>query len=147
MAKLTLKQKEEKQSSVQIPVPVARTMFVSKLDAEFVQMLQKLLDSDAAIIVEGKKDKAALEKLGIPGSRITALNQRPIFVVAEAVARDYREVAILTDLDSEGKKLYGSLSTLLQRLGVRVDNSFRNFLFKSTKLRQIEGIANFIQQE
>ena len=122
-------------------------MLTPELAAEFKQLIQKMLDSDAAIIVEGKKDKAALEKLGIPGSRITALNQRPIFVVAEAVARDYREVAILTDLDSEGKKLYGSLNTLLQRLGVRVDNSFRNFLFKSTKLRQIEGIGRIIQQE
>ena len=122
-------------------------MLTPKLAAEFKQLTQRMLDSDAAIIVEGKKDKVALEKLGIPGSRITALDQRPIFVVAEAVASGYREVAILTDLDSEGKKLYGNLNTLLQRLGVRVDNNLRNFLFKSTKLRQIEGIANFIQQE
>ena len=121
-------------------------MLTPESAVEFKQLIQRMLDSDAAIIVEGKKDKAALEKLGIPGSRIIALDQRPIFVVAEAVASDYREVAILTDLDSEGKKLYGSLNTLLQRLGVRIDNSFRNFLFKSTKLRQIEGISNFIQQ-
>ena len=121
-------------------------MLTPESAVKFKQLIQRMLDSDAAIIVEGKKDKAALEKLGIPGSRIIALDQRPIFVVAEAVASDYREVAILTDLDSEGKKLYGSLNTLLQRLGVRIDNSFRNFLFKSTKLRQIEGISNFIQQ-
>ena len=122
-------------------------MLTPESAVKFKQLIQRMLDSDAAMIVEGKKDKAALEKLGIPGSRIIALDQRPIFVVAEEVAAHYKEVAILTDLDSEGKKLYGSLSTLLQRLGVRVDNSFRNFLFKSTKLRQIEGIANFIQQE
>ncbi len=121
-------------------------MLSPKLAAEFGQLLQELLDSEAAIIVEGKKDKAALEALGIPGSRIVALNQRPLFVVAEAVAENYRAVAILTDLDAEGKKLYGKLSTLLQQLGVKVDDRMRNFLFKSTKLRQIEGISNLIQQ-
>ena len=121
-------------------------MLSPKLAAEFVQLLQKMLDSDAAIIVEGKKDRAALEKLGIPGSRIVALNQKPLFVVAEAVASDYMAVAILTDLDSEGKKLYGKLSALLQQLGVKVDNKMRNFLFKSTRLRQIEGIQSLIQQ-
>ena len=146
MAKLTLKQKEEKQFRVQIPVPAARTMLSPKQAAEFWQLLQKMLDSDAAIIVEGKKDRAALEKLGIPGSRIVALNQKPLFVAAEAVASDYKTVAILTDLDAEGKKLYGKLSTLLQQLGVKVDDKMRNFLFKSTRLRQIEGIQSIIQQ-
>ncbi len=114
--------------------------------AKLGQLLQKTLKFPAAIIVEGKKDRAALEKLGVPGSQIITLDQRPLFVVAEAVSAGYKTAAILTDLDVEGKKLYGRLNTLLQQLGVKVDNRLRNFLFKNTKLRQIEGIANFIQQ-
>lgn len=98
-----------------------------------------------AVIVEGKKDKAALEKFGIPASRMFLLNSKPLFVVAENVAKNYAEAAILTDLDSEGRKLYGKLDTMLRQLRVKIDNSFRNFLFKNTKLRQIEGIVNFIQ--
>lgn len=113
---------------------------------EFEQLLQKLLESEDAVIVEGKKDRAALENLGVGSSRILTLNKKPLFVVAEAVAKDYDEVVILTDLDAEGKKLYGHLNSLLQQLGVRIDGSFRNFLFRNTKLRQIEGISAVVRE-
>lgn len=113
---------------------------------ELEQLLQKLLESAAAVIVEGRKDKSAVENLGVESSRILLLNKEPLFAVAEAVAKDYDEVVILTDLDAEGKKLYGRLSTLLQQLGVKVDSRLRNFLFKNTRLRQIEGISGIIQQ-
>ena len=121
-------------------------MLEQKIAAEFDQLVQKMLDSNAAIIVEGKKDQAALEKLGIDSSYIFVLNKQPLFVVAERVASYCKTAVILTDLDAEGKKLYGKLNTLMQQLGVKVDNRFRNFLFKNTKLRQIEGMAGFIQQ-
>lgn len=109
-------------------------------------LLGGFVKSKAAIIVEGKKDKAALEKAGIGSSRIFVLNRKPLFAVAEEVAAVCKEAAILTDLDEEGKKIYGRLNTLLQRLGVRVDNSIRNFLFKNTRLRQVEGIDKLIIQ-
>lgn len=120
-------------------------MLTPLVAAEFGQLLQKLSKSSAAVIVEGKKDKSALENLGVGGSRIILLNKKPLFAVAEAVAEDYCEVVILTDLDAEGRKLYGRLSTLLQQLGVKVDGRLRNFLFKSTKLRQIEGIGTLLK--
>lgn len=99
-----------------------------------------------AVVVEGKKDKEALEKSGVSGKSIFVLSKKPLFAVAEELAKDYSEAMILTDLDAEGKKLYGKLNTLLQQLGVKVDDSVRNFLFKNTKLRQIEGIAKLITQ-
>ncbi len=120
-------------------------MLTQVVAAEFEQLLQKTLKSAAAVIVEGKKDKAALEGLGISGSSIFVLNKKPLFAVAEAVAKDYDTAIILTDLDSEGKKLYGKLNTLLQRLGVKVDNNLRNFLFKSTQLRQVEGMSTLLR--
>ena len=110
---------------------------------EFEKILQKTLKSAAAIIVEGKKDKAALMKMGVRNN-IFVLNTKPLFVVAEEIAKSYDEAVILTDLDAEGKKLYGKLNTLLQHLGIKVDNHLRNFLFKNTKLRQIEGIGKLI---
>ena len=53
---------------------------------------------------------------------------------------------ILTDLDAEGKKLYARLNHDLQRHGVRVDNSFREFLFRHTSLRQIEGLDSYFKK-
>mgnify|MGYP001616541408 CR=1 FL=1 len=113
--------------------------------SELLALIGKI-GKDAAVVVEGKKDKEALEKFGINGKRIFVLNKKPLFAVAEELAKDYSEAMILTDLDFEGKKLYGKLNTQLQQLGVKVDNNFRNFLFKHTKLRQIEGLSNLIEQ-
>lgn len=117
-----------------------------ELAEELAALLSGLAESKGAIIVEGRKDKAALEKVGIGSNRIFVLNKTPLFVVAEAVAQNHSTAVILTDLDAEGRKLYGKLSTLLQRLGIKIDNSLRNFLFKSTQLRQMEGLSKIIQQ-
>jgi 5S rRNA maturation endonuclease (ribonuclease M5) len=106
--------------------------------------LEILKNSGKAVIVEGKKDKECLESLGF--SNVIELQKRPLFKVVEDVAKKYKEVAILTDLDKRGKKIFGYLNSGLQKHGVKVDNRFRNFLFKKTKLRQIEGLKKYIQR-
>ncbi len=111
---------------------------------EFNNHLKKLQQSDALIIVEGKKDKAALSALGI--ERTFSLDKWPLYKVIEHVAKTTKDCIILTDLDAEGKKLYGVLNSGLQERGVRVDNHFRNFLFKHTSLRQIEGMDTFYRK-
>ena len=114
-------------------------------DKELKQLfLQRLLSSDKVVVVEGKRDQEALRRIGFSGKTFV-LNRKPLFAVAEEVASAYNEAIILTDLDKEGKQLYARLKTYLQRLGVSVDNYFREFLFKHTKLRQIEGLASVVQ--
>lgn len=109
---------------------------------EMLDWLDKLKSSDKLIIVEGIKDKAALMNLGIPKERITTLT-KPIFAVAEDIAKKTKNVIILTDLDREGKKLYANLKRNLTRIGVQVDNKFREFLFRNFKLSHIEGIDTY----
>lgn len=105
--------------------------------------LQKYINKikNKLIIVEGKKDKLALQKLGL--KNIIILN-KPLYKIVEEVK--CKEIVILTDLDKKGKQIYGYLSSNLQRFGVKIDNNFRNFLFKKTKLRQIEGLYNYINK-
>jgi len=110
-------------------------------DKEINEFILKLRSSNKLIIVEGKKDKAALEALGL--KNIITLN-KPLYKVVEDVK--CKECVILTDLDKKGKQLYGYLSSNLQRFGVKVDNNFRNFLFKKTELRQIEGLRTYIHK-
>ncbi len=110
---------------------------------ELKKEITRLGLSGKIVIVEGIKDKIALEKLGI--KRIITLNKKPIYAVIEDVAGKCNEAAILTDLDREGKKLYGKLNTGLALLGVKVDNRLRDFLFKKTKLRQIEGLFSYLE--
>ncbi|HIG98459.1 TPA: hypothetical protein HA231_03490 [Candidatus Woesearchaeota archaeon] len=116
-----------------------------KLREDFWSLLGNLDELNVAIIVEGKKDKAALEALGISPTGIFVLNKQPIFAVAEAVAKECNVAVILTDLDSEGRKLYGKFNMALQQLGTKVDNRIRNFIFRNTKVRQVEGLATIHQ--
>lgn len=104
--------------------------------------IDKIIDSNILVIVEGKKDKSALQKLGI--SNIIDLNKKPLFQIVEEIAESNNECIILTDLDKKGKEIYGKLNSDLQDNGVKVDNKFRKFLFKHTKLRQIEGIERYL---
>ena len=110
---------------------------------ELQNQILKLKRSHKIILVEGKKDKACLESLGF--KHVIELNKRPLYKVVEQVASYYKEVVILTDLDKKGKQLFSYLNSGLQKYGVKVDNKFRNFLFKKTKLRQIEGLKKYIE--
>ena len=104
--------------------------------------IQDICESDILIVVEGTKDKNALLSLGV--MNVFALNKMSLYKVVEMVAKKGKECMILTDLDSEGKKIYGTLNSGLSHHGVRVDNTFREFLFKKTKLRQIEGLPRYL---
>lgn len=107
------------------------------------EILDEIKNSNILIIVEGKKDKAALQKLGV--KNIVELNKKPLFQIVEDVANSNEECIILTDLDKKGKEIYGKLNSNLQKNGVKINNKFREFLFKHTKLRQIEGIDSYLE--
>ncbi len=105
------------------------------------ELLDEIQREGLLVIVEGLKDKRALEGLGIV--RVFSLN-KPLYAAVEEVAAKEKEIVLLTDLDEEGKKLYHRLSIDLQRHGVKVNNKLREFLF-TTKLRHIEGLTSYLQ--
>lgn len=110
---------------------------------EIDQWIEKLRKEEKLIIVEGIKDKRALENIGL--KNIVTL-KKPLYAVVEEIASKAKEVIILTDLDPKGKELYARLSKDLQKHGVKIDNAFREFLFKETKLRQIEGLVHYLHK-
>ena len=112
---------------------------------EIMDYIGELKKNNKIVIVEGKKDKQALEQLGL--GNIVTLSKKPIYKIIEEVSEKTKEAVILTDLDKEGKKLFGKLNSGLSHHGVRVDNKFREFLFKKTKLRQIEGIISYLRKQ
>ena len=118
---------------------------MNKYHDEIMENVRKLRESSTAVIVEGIKDRLALEKLDL--KNIITLNKRPLFEIVEEVSDNYKECAILTDLDKEGKKLFGKLNSGLSQHGVKVDNNLREFLFKKTKLRQIEGLYSYTEND
>lgn len=112
---------------------------------ELNQKINKLKNSNKLIIVEGKKDSIALKKLGL--KNIIELSKKPIFQIIEGVAHKNKECIILTDMDKKGKQLYGKLNSGLSRLGVKVDNKFREFLQKKTRLSHIEGLFTYVNKK
>ncbi|MBS3147883.1 toprim domain-containing protein [Candidatus Woesearchaeota archaeon] len=110
---------------------------------DILELLEEIRNKNLLVLVEGIKDKRALSKLGI--GRIKTLN-KPLFEIVEDIAATEKEIALLVDLDIEGKKLYSKLSTDLQKHKVKINNKLRNFLFK-TPIRHIEGLASYLSDE
>jgi len=95
---------------------------------------------DKPIIVEGKKDKIALENLGCSNVIMLNGNNAGLFRIVEKLPENCREAVILTDLDKKGKQLYHRIKKILTSNKIKVDDRFRLYLFKETKVRQIEGL-------
>src|SRR3989338_2793007 len=106
-------------------------------------LIEKIKNTNILVIVEGKKDRMALQRLGI--KNIAELSKKPLFQIVEEIANSNKECAILTDLDREGRQLYSKLNSNLQKNGVKINNKLREFLFRNTKLRQIEGINSYLE--
>lgn len=101
---------------------------------------------DYLVIVEGKKDKVALEQLGFKKIFIIHETGKSLAEKTEQISElceKKQKVCILTDFDKSGKKLYKLLKSGLQERGVRLDNSLRGLLLKE-KISHIEGLDKFL---
>ena len=105
------------------------------------ELILELRITKAIIIVEGKKDQRALKQLRI--NSITL--KKPLYQLVEEIAEKHTSCIILTDLDSEGRKLYRILRNNLEKYKIKVNNKFRNFLMKNTDLSQIEGLVTYME--
>ena len=111
-------------------------------ETRIIEQLYEEIDKlkNVRVIVEGKKDKKALEEVGF--KNVVTLD-KPLFAVVEKITD--KKVVVLTDLDKKGKQIYGKLKKDLNKRGVFVDDKVRNLLFK-TKLRQIEGLITYLSK-
>jgi 5S rRNA maturation endonuclease (ribonuclease M5) len=93
------------------------------------------------IVVEGKRDKEALNKIGI--SDVIDISGAPLESFVEKLDKN-KEYVILTDYDSEGERKYKEICKLLQKLKFRLNLRFRR-LFKSsfgvTKIEELIKIS------
>ena len=94
------------------------------------------------IIVEGKKDKAALQSLGIKGEFFLLSSQKnSLYESAEKIASKYKKVLLFLDLDKEGRKLAKTIKSYLNQLGVKVDTSLAKNLLRLEKTQFVEGLG------
>lgn len=104
--------------------------------------INEIISRNILIIVEGKKDKEALEKIGF--NNIYVLSGKPIYASIEKISDAVKECAILTDFDKAGKKIYYILKKELVKNGVRINDCLRLALI-SKKISHVEGLATFMK--
>lgn len=104
---------------------------------KFVNELNSI--ENGVVIVEGRKDSAALRKLGFTGKVLEFYKFAGMIDFADSVAK-YERIIILFDRDRKGRSLTGKAIQLLQRR-TKIDLSFKR------KLRQItKGKIKFVEQ-
>ena len=109
--------------------------------------LQEQSDAGAPIIVEGRRDEAALRKLGIRG-RIHCLKAtgEPRFRLIERLDGSKRAI-VLTDFDREGRELGTWLHQELSHRGISADKQLWRKLrgLARTEARSVEELPSFMR--
>jgi len=104
---------------------------------DFVSQLNSMKTS--VVVVEGKRDSAALKKIGFSGKVVEFHKFGGMINFTDSVAR-HENLIILFDGDRKGKYLTGKTIQLLQRR-TNIDLSFKKKLTSITK-----GKIRFIEQ-
>lgn len=114
-----------------------------KRELDYDELLEYAAElDDKLVIAEGKKDGMALKSLGV--KNIILLNGRPLTELALHVSKSMvatvggkgrEEVVILTDFDSEGKRLAARLGYLLKKHKVMVNSRLRRRFMQFGKTR------------
>ncbi len=96
------------------------------------------------VLVEGKRDKMALERFDI--GPVYTMKGRKFHDIAEELSEKYEGVVILTDLDRTGEDIFRKLSKILESYGLKVDGSFREDL-KRSGVKFVEKIPQRVWEE
>ena len=116
---------------------------MERFDAKEVR---KLLDAfledskTAVVLVEGKKDRKALEELGVPGENIVEVHQgKNLADFVGGLEAFY--VIIMTDSDRTGASLKKELKSLLLVEGKKVDTDYRAGFRRLAGVKFVERMA------
>ena len=104
---------------------------------KFMNLLN--LQKNCAVVVEGKRDSAALVKLGYSGKILEFHRFNGIIKFADSAAK-YRKLILLLDGDRKGKYITKKIIGLLERR-TKIDLLFKKKLVSITK-----GKIRFIEQ-
>ena len=104
---------------------------------ELKNLVEKMNVEISCVLVEGRKDKEALQKIGYKGK----------IVYANELRKAKGKIVILTDFDEEGKEI---AKRIIRILGERnVDMFFRNEIgkiLKSIGRNDIQAISNLCKK-
>lgn len=108
--------------------------------------IQELVDGGALIIVEGMRDRSALNELGISG-QIMLASHPPLLSLADDISRKTDAAIILTDWDPKGSELANRISKYLRASGMNPNTRLRGRFKKlvQKEIKDVENINTYIQ--
>jgi 5S rRNA maturation endonuclease (ribonuclease M5) len=117
------------------------TAFLSDL----VKELNDLSSEGAAVLVEGKRDATALRGLGYSGPVFTVSVLTSSTVARERLRKQVTKMIVLTDLDSEGRRLASRYIKFLSQEGIAASLAQRRRLSKASRgvFLHIENLRRF----
>lgn len=125
-----------------------KTEKLLELIYKLLENLRKLSSQGIPIVVEGKKDLRALNRLGITTQVILAKTSGKSFldVLAEIEQKNKREVILLFDFDRRGRELTKRLASYLEGLKITPNLVFWKKLFCLVKrdVKDIEGLETYL---
>ncbi|MEM0129236.1 MAG: hypothetical protein QXG65_03630 [Thermoplasmata archaeon] len=117
---------------------------------EFLERWSRLAQDASApgtvLVVEGVKDREALDSLGLKASIERIHAGRSLAAFSHAVGLHYRRAILLTDWDRAGGTLARRLTLLLRADGIEVDLVHRQEIGRATRgeIVHVEGLATWI---
>ncbi len=108
---------------------------------ELESIIEEMDDFVDAIVVEGIRDKRALEGMGITKEIVTCATRSHTEFV-DYLSLRHKSVAILTDYDRTGKSINKKLTSRLERVGVKVENRYRERIGRVLGLRGMKCIES-----
>lgn len=105
-----------------------------------ISLLTELSESGVPIAVEGRKDVAALRRLGLTGP-IFKLGRHSILTLADELMQ-YDKLLVLFDFDARGEELADQLTEQLQGRGTAILEDVRRRLRRAFcwRARVVEGL-------
>jgi 5S rRNA maturation endonuclease (ribonuclease M5) len=100
----------------------------------------------AVILVEGRRDREALAKLGIAGE-IVMTSHQSLLNLSEGLARAKKDIVILTDWDERGEEVARQLSLYLEADGARPDNTLRCTIrgLLKKEITEVENLYTYLE--
>ena len=95
------------------------------------------------IIVEGDKDREALQRLEVMGIIISVNSGISLTDFCDRLARKYKEIIILTDWDRRGGYLCHTIRKNLEGR-VNCNTHYREIFAKNAMIRTVEGLPSWI---
>jgi len=118
-------------------------MKITSSEIEGIQNFIALLNSkkDSVVVVEGKRDSAALKKLGFSGKICEFHSFKGLVKFADSMD-SYKRIILLLDLDPKGRYLTSRIISQLEHR-IRIDLSFKRKISRITKgkIRHIEDLS------